>query len=343
MYYNKTRKWILSLAIAVPIISASSLLYILHAESKEEVPQSLTKNRVEVMADSHNITVDSHAETVGELLQQLSIDLGKQDIVEPPVATRLSSKIQIRVTRISQNESEYEEEIPFVTVKYDDPNLLVGKEEVIQEGIPGKEMVRKSVQVENGITVTEQEISRRVISPYKPRVVAVGTAIPIQPVVPDPIYPIKPESLPTEDTVPQITQTAEHLEPNMPKMIEIEEKPVKYQFKLEDVEMTAFTAGYESTGKNPGDPQYGITSSGTTVSEGRTIAVDPTIIPMGWWVYIEGIGYRRAEDTGSAIKGNKIDVYIAELENAENFGRQYGKTVYVIGPENPNSSNDKGE
>lgn len=343
MYYSKARRWIYSLAIAVPIISASSLLYILHAEGREEVPQSLIKNRVEVMADSHNITVDTHAETVGELLQQLNIDLGEQDMVEPSAATSLSQNIQIRVTRITQNESEFEEEIPFVTVKYEDPELVIGKEEVIQEGLPGKERVKKSIQIENGVTVTEQVISRRVISPYKPRVIAVGTAVPIQPIVPEPFYPVESENLPTENTLPQKTETPENMGTNKTKMVEIEDMPVKYKFMLEDVEMTAFTAGYESTGKNPGDPQYGITSSGTTVSEGRTIAVDPAVIPMGWWVYIDGIGYRKAEDTGSAIKGNKIDLYINELEQAEKFGRQYGKTVYVIGPEKPNSNKDKGK
>ncbi|MNN20840.1 Cell wall-binding protein YocH precursor [compost metagenome] len=56
---------------------------------------------------------------------------------------------------------------------------------------------------------------------------------------------------------------------------------------------------------------------------------------MGWWVYIEGVGFRRAEDTGSAIKGNKIDVYYDSLKDANNFGRKKGRTVYVIGPVKP--------
>lgn len=94
--------------------------------------------------------------------------------------------------------------------------------------------------------------------------------------------------------------------------------------------LTAYTAGYESTGKRPSDPTYGITSSGAKVKEGRTIAVDPTIIPIGSTVYIEGIGYRKAEDTGSAIKGSRIDVYIKDLDEAVDFGVKKGVKVYVI-------------
>lgn len=94
--------------------------------------------------------------------------------------------------------------------------------------------------------------------------------------------------------------------------------------------LTAYTAGYESTGKRASDPAYGITSSGTKVKEGRTIAVDPTIIPIGSTVFIEGIGYRKAEDTGSAIKGSRIDVYIKDLDEAVDFGVKKGVKVYVI-------------
>jgi len=94
--------------------------------------------------------------------------------------------------------------------------------------------------------------------------------------------------------------------------------------------LTAYTAGYESTGKSPAHPAYRVTKSGTYVEEGRTVAVDPSIIPFGTKLYIEGIGYRTAEDTGSAITGSRLDVYFEDLEEARQFGLQRGVIVYVL-------------
>lgn len=70
------------------------------------------------------------------------------------------------------------------------------------------------------------------------------------------------------------------------------------------------------------------TKSGTTPQEGRTIAVDPNVIPLGTKVSINGKVYT-AEDTGSAIKGNKIDIYFASHQDAQNYGRQQHK-VYLL-------------
>lgn len=73
---------------------------------------------------------------------------------------------------------------------------------------------------------------------------------------------------------------------------------------------------------------YSGTAIGTSVTAGRTIAVDPSVIPLGSRVYIEGIGWRVAEDTGGAIRGQKIDLAVSNHSQAYAEGISYAK-VYV--------------
>ena len=73
-----------------------------------------------------------------------------------------------------------------------------------------------------------------------------------------------------------------------------------------------------------------ITKSGTTLTQGRTIAVDSRIIPLGSKVFIEGYGVFIAEDTGSAIRGNRIDICVGSHSQAYALGIDYAN-VYVLG------------
>lgn len=87
------------------------------------------------------------------------------------------------------------------------------------------------------------------------------------------------------------------------------------------VTATAYTSGPESTGKRPGHPQFGLTFTGTIAREGQTIAVDPAEIPLGSLVYIHELGETRiAEDTGGAIVGNRIDLYMDRVSDALQWG-----------------------
>ena len=74
----------------------------------------------------------------------------------------------------------------------------------------------------------------------------------------------------------------------------------------------------------------GKTKIGTRMAEGRTIAVDSRIIPLGSRVYIDGYGVFIAEDTGGAIKGNRIDVCVSSHSRAYDIGIDYAD-VYLIG------------
>ena len=74
----------------------------------------------------------------------------------------------------------------------------------------------------------------------------------------------------------------------------------------------------------------GITATGTTATEGRTIAVDPAVIPYGSTITIyfaDGTVHTYiAEDCGGAIKENRIDVFFDNHQTAREFG---ARTAYV--------------
>ena len=65
----------------------------------------------------------------------------------------------------------------------------------------------------------------------------------------------------------------------------------------------------------------GTTASGAPVAEDG-IAVDPRVIPLGSRVYVDGLGWKIARDTGSAIKGNKIDIWNPSSQYCRSWGRQ---------------------
>ncbi|MDU4698573.1 MULTISPECIES: 3D domain-containing protein [Paenibacillus] len=89
---------------------------------------------------------------------------------------------------------------------------------------------------------------------------------------------------------------------------------------------TGYTAGYESTGKKPNHPQYGITYSGVKVRRDKdtvsTIAADLKIFPLGTILYIPGYGYGVVADKGSAIRGHKIDLY---FDTTKQVYKEWGK------------------
>jgi 3D (Asp-Asp-Asp) domain-containing protein len=96
-------------------------------------------------------------------------------------------------------------------------------------------------------------------------------------------------------------------------------------YKVEEYELTAYCPCEICCGKY----SDGITYSGTHATYGRTIAVDPKVIPIGSTVYIDGIGIRIAEDIGGAIDGKHIDIYFDNHEDALDFGVQNANVIIL--------------
>jgi 3D (Asp-Asp-Asp) domain-containing protein len=122
---------------------------------------------------------------------------------------------------------------------------------------------------------------------------------------------------------------------------EVEEEPKRKESsviiaqKVEEIEkidyeifeVTAYTAGFESTGKYPGDPLYGVTASGVYVEENFTIACPPSM-EFGTRIYIPYFDNEfECQDRGGSITEDKLDVYIPVLEDALEFGRRDLKVI----------------
>ncbi|MED4279502.1 3D domain-containing protein, partial [Priestia megaterium] len=90
------------------------------------------------------------------------------------------------------------------------------------------------------------------------------------------------------------------------------------------VEATAYTANCAGCS--------GTTATGVNLKSNpnqRVIAVDPSVIPLGSKVYVEGYGQAVAADTGGAIKGNRIDVFVSSDSAAQDWGRRSVKITVI--------------
>lgn len=235
------------------------------------------------------------ADTVAGALKEVGYILNDVDIVKPDKNQPIENDLRIEVTKVTYGIIKRNVPLKYETVRVANDTMIKGTEKVIDPGEPGEAVQSYLATYYNGQIVELEHLYSTTIEEPEEEIIHYGTVEPV--------------------TVDGYTF--------VPKKI------------LKNVTLTAYSAQENISGKGPDHPLYGITRSGTKVKENHTIAVDPDIIPLGWWVYIEGYGLYQAEDTGGAIKGKKIDIYIEDLEAANEFGVKRNKTVYVIGPDKP--------
>lgn len=237
--------------------------------------------------------------TVAEVLKEQNISLGAMDRLDGIAAdTPVTAGMAIRVIRVRTGALKEFASIPYDVVEELDKTLNEGETMVAQVGVDGRTESVYHIVYEDNKPVSRTFLYERTVSTPVDRVVMLGT----------------------------VKNFTSHRGEN-----------VRYTKALE-LKATAYTASYADTGKNPGEPGFGITRSGIRAREG-VIAVDPRVIPLGTKVYVEtpgaaaDYGFAIAADIGSAIKGNLIDLYFDTTQQALNWGRRKVR-VYVLNEQN---------
>lgn len=264
-------------------------------------------------------TVYTMASDVTQLLLEEGVNITDRDTVFPDQSTLIRDGLTITVNT-NRDVVQYESQlIPFEVVEESDDTLEIGTKEVAQVGIPGLERTRYELTVENGTITNRAKTKVETLRKTQPQIIKVGTKKVAEPVT-------EPTSASTTNP---FEAEAEVEMTESPKPDDVLDFTSAKQLL---VEATAYTNNAEDTVTYDGRvlTRSGYDVTDTILFEGmRIIAVDPAIIPLGTRVYIEGIGMAIALDTGSAIKGHKIDLLMDTKEEAVSFGRK-PMTIWVI-------------
>lgn len=225
----------------------------------------------------------STSTTVANLLEKEGITLSELDRVEQPLEKVIAPGDKVAVVRVEKVTDVVEESIDFAVEKQNDSSLLKGKEKVVTEGKVGKVSKTFEVVKENGVEVARTLQAETVVAEPVKKVVAVGTKV--------------------VTASASTTTSRNNAAPAGGK-----------EFYVTSTAYTASCAGCS-----------GITATGINLKANpgmKVIAVDPNVIPLGSKVWVEGYGYAIAGDTGGAIKGNKIDVFVSSKSEAYAWGRK---------------------
>ncbi|AZB44707.1 DUF348 domain-containing protein [Bacillus sp. FJAT-42376] len=230
--------------------------------------------------------------TVADFLKNQKIRLNPSDKVEPRLDDTLQANDAVTVKRVEKVTDVVEEPLDFAVVKKNDSNLERGKQKVVEEGEKGSRKIHFAVVKENGKVISRRAVKEEMVKESKDRIVAVGTkARKAAPVA------SKPAS-----SAPKAAIASRNNDSVSKEMY---------------VSSTAYTASCSGCS--------GRTATGVNLKanpDAKVIAVDPDVIPLGTKVYVEGYGYAVAADTGSAINGNKIDVFFPDQSSAMKWGNR---------------------
>ncbi len=243
---------------------------------------------ITINSDGKDIVLVTTAPDVKSALGEAQVQLGEKDRVSPALDTVIKGNTRIGVIRVEEKVVKQEMKMDFTNQVNKSDKLDKGLVKVVKKGSTGLKELAIKVIFENGKEVKREIADEKIIK--------------------EPINGIIEEGTRTTfvSSRGQVTRFVRALK----------------------MTATAYDATFESCGKHPEDPNYGITYSGLRVKPG-IVAVDPKIIPLGTYLYVEGYGEALAADIGGAIKGNRIDLYYESPKDVDRYGKRAVK-VYIL-------------
>lgn len=291
------------------------------------------RNEISIHVDGKSIAIVMRGGTVRDAIKKAGITLGSRDIIEPPLNTSLNDNLEVKISRricikLIADGKEEEHWVPIGSVGQTLQTLKVS----LNEGdkvTPDLNNILSSGQSIEVTRFSEKYISQTVKVPFKlekrkdssmergnTKVVSQGQNGLIQ-------KTIKITYKNGKEVSREIIGEKTIRKP-VNKVVAFGTLSARVVSRGGSIRFSRVlrmnASAYSHTGNN--------TASGVYPYKGA-VAVDPRVIPMGSRLYIEGYGYAKALDIGSAIRGNRIDLFFDSHSQAVRWGRRYVK-VYIL-------------
>lgn len=250
---------------------------------------------VSITAGGETKTVHTTKRVIKDILAEAGFECTTEDEISPSRNKIAKADTNIVLIKRTNETVTLTEEVPFAVTEKPNASLSRGIKKVIQKGQNGQSERTYKISYADGVEVEREMLSETVVSGAVEEIVEVGT---------------------------KKTRLDDYTIAYDGSITTSRSGTLSYS-RVISCSATAYDA--VSCGKQPG---YAKTATGAIAQRG-VIAVDPSVIPLGTRVFVEGYGYAIAADTGGAIRGNIIDVCMDSRAESLSWGRRNVK-VYIL-------------
>ncbi|MEF9990759.1 MAG: 3D domain-containing protein [Romboutsia sp.] len=256
---------------------------------------SMLNKDVVLVVKGEERNISTFKSNVGELLEEQNVKYDSNDIVTASLDSKIKNNMNIEVIDVVEKSVIESKKVPFEVEVIEDKNIPKGETKVEVEGKSGENELVYTITYHNEKQVDKKFVEELVaINPEK-KIIKKGSKV-------EEVKVASSRGGISRGNATTLSTSTNNLSTNKKAM---------------KVVATAYT----------GDS---VTSTGTKPKWG-TIAVDPSIIPYGTKVFIPQFNMTFiAEDTGSAIKGNKIDIFMNDESAVYNWGIK-NIDIYIVG------------
>lgn len=288
---------------------SSKLVY--PASSSTGYDVTLTAGQTAVIRrDGETKTIETRKETITQLLERAECLPGPMEMVAVDLS---GDAVELTITSELTYYDRVTEAQSYETIRQETDDLPLGEERVVQKGVNGVRTSIYEVVWYDGELISRQFVEETDGTAVD-EIIEVGTAVP-EPEVeeePEETAPAVTAAMPTNSAISNVKKNADGS-----GVLTLRSGETLAFSSVKTMNATAYTIGYDGVGDR--------TATGTSVRVG-TVAVDPSVIPLGTRMYIVAsdgsvvYGTAVAADTG--VRGNHIDLYYDSYQQCIRFGRR---------------------